>query len=172
MEQEENNSKCRTFLGFKACHLAPYNYVVSRDVLPHFFQCIASSKCLGRSYFQTWHLQASLSAFPMTTLRLLSSRHCHVRKVWHALFHVQDVPICTRCTNFEDVMHAKLDRVWLIIGHAGSPNGRLSLSANTSAVEETPSIWSMVKTPVINEWFDLFLVYWVVYQQNEPFTSL
>ena len=48
-------------------------------------------------------------------------------------------------------MHAKLDRVGLIIGHAGSPNGRLSLSANTSAVEETPSIWSMVKTPVINE---------------------
>ena len=40
MEQEENISKCRTFLGLKARHLAQYNYVVSRDVLPHFFNAL------------------------------------------------------------------------------------------------------------------------------------
>ena len=40
MEQEENVSKCRTFLGLKARHLAQCNYVVSRGALPHFFNAL------------------------------------------------------------------------------------------------------------------------------------
>ena len=34
-------------------------------------------KCCGRSYFQTWHLEASLSAIQFSHCRHLSRRHSH-----------------------------------------------------------------------------------------------
>ena len=142
MEQEENYSKCRTFLGLKACHLAQCNYVVSRDVLPHFFNALPHpNAAVGRISRldilkracrpSNSHIAAICRAGIPTISKVCQSLTCVIAR--------------TRCTNFEDVMHAKLDRVGLIIGHAGSPNGRLS---EHECRGKTHSAGHLVKRPI------------------------